>query len=119
MVCSFACVILIAIASSSDSTEQPSATEAPLSLQDGTNAAATREDTTTTSMGCFWLGVSLCLCHAWLFSAIGVTSRRLQHVHFTELMIHQSVQGVILSLSILAALVVLGHENPLGKLTAR
>ena len=35
-----------------------------------------------------WLGMFLCICHAWLFSGIGVISRRLQTIHFSELMLH-------------------------------
>jgi len=43
-----------------------------------------------------WLGVFFCLCHAWFFAGVGVISRRLQKVHYTELMIQQSVQGIFL-----------------------
>ena len=98
MVLSFACVILIAMArSAADSTEESatpeptppqvfdSLTDEPLSQQDET---ATTASVASAGEGAFWLGVALCLCHAWLFSGIGVISRRLQHVHFTELMIH-------------------------------
>ena len=61
MLASFTCVIFIAIARSSSANSTPTDTETDES--DSNNG--------------FWLGVFLCLCHAWLFSGIGVLSRRL------------------------------------------
>jgi len=70
MLASFACVIMIAVARSTASSADEASNES-----------------TMESSG-LWLGVFLCLCHAWLFSGVGVISRRMQNVHFIELMLH-------------------------------
>ena len=80
MLLSFAGVIFIAVARSTNETEQES--QVPL---------APESSSILTGSSAVYLGVILTLCHAWLFSGVGVISRRLQRVHFTELMLHQSV----------------------------
>ena len=102
MLASFTCVIFIAIARSSSANSTPTDIEA--------------SDEANSNNG-FWLGVFLCLCHAWLFSGIGVLSRRLQRIHFSELMIHQSAQGVVLISLILCGFALFGERNLLAELT--
>ena len=105
MLLSFAGVIVIAIARSKSQQDQDSLPDTsagqPASLV-GDNAVL--------------LGVILTLCHAWLFSGVGVISRRLQRVHFTELMLHQSVQGVILISGYMLYLYFFHGVNYLGQL---
>ena len=52
----------------------------------------------------------LCICHAWLFSGVGVISRRLQNMHFSELMLHQAVQGIII-IGVVLAIQALFYDN--------
>jgi drug/metabolite transporter (DMT)-like permease len=108
MLSSFVCIILIAMARSAKSSTETSSDETQ-----ETSA------TDTSSQNALWLGVILCLCHAWLFSASGVISRKLQHIHFAELMLHQSVQGVLIAAVILVGQAVFAHENPLGELSGK
>lgn len=49
-----------------------------------------------------FLGVFFSLCHAWLFAGVGVISRTLPRVHYSTLMQHQAVQGVVLAAFFLA-----------------
>ena len=106
MLLSFSCVIMIAVARSSSASDESSADE------------ATPIEPSTDNNG-LWLGVFLCLCHAWLFSGVGVISRRLQNVHFIELMLHQAVQGVIIISAVLIFMAVVQEDSMLGDLTAR
>ena len=69
MLASFTCVIFIAIARSTQSASDSDSAE--LTQPDEDAAVA------DSSQNGLWLGVFLCLCHAWLFSGIGVLSRRL------------------------------------------
>ena len=52
----------------------------------------------------------LCICHAWLFSGVGVISRRLQNMHFSELMLHQAVQGIII-IGVVLAIQAIFYDN--------
>ena len=65
-----------------------------------------------------WLGICFCLCHAWLFSGVGVISRKLKRVHFAELMIHQAVQGIII-LGLVLSVMAFCNNNLLGELSSR
>ena len=78
MTLSFACVIMIAMARSTQS--------AGIQSVEATDDFEDKSSSSTNSA--LWLGVSLCLCHAWLFAGVGVISRRLQEIHPTELMMH-------------------------------
>ena len=104
MLASFTCVIFIAIARSSSANSTPTDN--------------TETDTSVSNNG-LWLGVFLCLCHAWLFSGIGVLSRRLSRVHFSELMIHQSAQGVVLISLILGGFALFDGRNLVAELTGK
>ena len=60
----------------------------------------------------------LCICHAWLFSGVGVISRRLQNVHFSELMLHQAVQGIVIIGVVLAIQAIFYDKYLLSELSA-
>ena len=79
MLLSFAGVIVIAVARSK--SEQEDELQVPLAPDSSSTSILTGSNAVM-------LGVTLTLCHAWLFSGVGVISRRLQRVHFTELMLH-------------------------------
>ena len=65
-----------------------------------------------------WLGMILCICHAWLFSGVGVISRRLQSMHFSELMLHQAVQGIVIIGVALAVQALFYDQHLLAELRA-
>lgn len=94
----FICVVMISLARSSHSV-------------DGDD-----EDSTTNDSHNLWLGMILCICHAWLFSGVGVISRRLQQVHFSELMLHQAVQGIVIIGTILGVQAIFFEKSPLSDL---
>lgn len=100
----FLCVVMICLArSQSQSSIESEAHE--MSDEYDVTAPATSSESAMAISGDskLWLGLVLCLCHAWLFSGVGVISRRLQSVHFSVLMLHQAVQGIVLIGAVLAA----------------
>ena len=91
----FLCVVMISLARSASSTEN-----AAEIVNNTANDNPTTEDDYDVdgqeNKHHLWLGMVLCICHAWLFSGVGVISRRLQEVHFSELMLHQAIQGILI-----------------------
>ena len=77
MLALFLCIVMISMAKSAEADSEPETAD-----------LKTAESSPASPDGKLWLGLILCVCHAWLFSGIGVISRRLQDVHFSELMIH-------------------------------
>ena len=95
----FLCVVMISMARSKSDAF------------DAANADTLAEDAATSeSNNNLWLGMILCICHAWLFSGVGVISRRLQNMHFSELMLHQAVQGIII-IGVVLAIQALFYDN--------
>ena len=74
------------------------------------SAAVEAEDSATEGHNNLWLGMILCICHAWLFSGVGVISRRLQNMHFSEVMLHQAVQGIVI-IGVVLAIQAIGHRE--------
>ena len=95
----FLCVVMISMARSKSDAF------------DAANADTLAEDAATSeSNSNLWLDMILCICHAWLFSGVGVISRRLQNMHFSELMLHQAVQGIII-IGVVLAIQALFYDN--------
>ena len=95
----FLCVVMISMARSKSDAF------------DAANADTLAEDAAEPeSNSNLWLGMILCICHAWLFSGVGVISRRLQNMHFSELMLHQAVQGIII-IGVVLAIQALFYDN--------
>ena len=95
----FLCVVMISMARSKSDAF------------DAANADTLAEDAATSEKNNnLWLGMILCICHAWLFSGVGVISRRLQNMHFSELMLHQAVQGIII-IGVVLAIQALFYDN--------
>ena len=95
----FLCVVMISMARSKSDAF------------DAANADTLAEDAAEPeSNNNLWLGMILCICHAWLFSGVGVISRRLQNMHFSELMLHQAVQGIII-IGVVLAIQALFYDN--------
>ena len=82
MLLSFAGVIVIAVARSQSEQQQQETPLVPYAAPDSSS------DLLVTGSSAVMLGVCLTLCHSWLFSGVGVISRKLQRIHFTELMLH-------------------------------
>ena len=117
MLLSFAFVIIIAVARSSSALQTEDLDSASSLDTSPNNESLSEGAESVTEQSGLWLGVFLCLCHAWLFSGIGVISRRLQSIHFTELMIHQAAQGTILITLLLAVYSMFSEASLLGELT--